>query len=86
MQLFEFIFLDQSPKSNAWEKSDRAAMGKILKPLARRAEKYQKPLALLLFPEGTLFSSITQPKSAKYAEKIGVVSVVVARHRTFTAN
>lgn len=32
------------------------------------------PFALLLFPEGTLFASDTQPNSDAFARKAGVVS------------
>lgn len=71
MQLFEFIFLSQSP--GLWDQ-ERHSIGIRIKSLARRAEKYQTSLAILLYPEGTLFSGLTKPKSAKYAEKMGIVS------------
>jgi len=38
---------------------------------ARRSKADGSPFALLVFPEGTLFSRLTQPKSAAYAEKVG---------------
>lgn len=47
--------------------------GNNLKSLARRANKYRKSLALLIFPEGTLVSALTKPKSAKYADKMNIV-------------
>lgn len=52
-------------------------MGNTLKPLARRAAKYKKALVLLIFPEGTLFSRLTQPKSDRYAEKLNIVSSIL---------
>ena len=39
---------------------------------ARRAHRDGSPFALLLFPEGTLLSQLTQPKSTAYANRIGV--------------
>lgn len=48
MQLWDFIFL-----SGSWE-SDQEKTGKTLTTLGRRSTKHEKPLALLLYPEGTL--------------------------------
>jgi lysocardiolipin and lysophospholipid acyltransferase len=67
MRLWSFIFLDK------WE-TDRKPVGEAINALGRRATKHQRKLALLLYPEGTLVSALTRPGSAKYAEKMGIVS------------
>lgn len=69
MRLWKFIFLKN------WEE-DRVPTGEALGQLGRRAVKHQRKLALLLYPEGTLVSALTRPKSKAYAEKKGVVSFV----------
>lgn len=37
------------------------------------------PLWLMIFPEGTIASDEERPKSSKYAEREGIVSLVRAR-------
>ncbi|KAL8292812.1 hypothetical protein RQP46_000506 [Phenoliferia psychrophenolica] len=66
MRLWKFIFL-----SGSWE-SDQAKTGDTLTTLGRRATKHDKSLSLLLYPEGTLVSVLTRPKSKKFAEKLGI--------------
>lgn len=48
-------------------------MGNGLHELGRRATKHDRPLTLLVYPEGTLVSKLTRPKSAAYAAKINQV-------------
>lgn len=67
MILWNFLFLSQN-----WE-IDQGPIGIHLDTLGRRATKHDKNLAVLIYPEGTLVSALTRPKSAKYAEKIKVV-------------
>lgn len=67
MRLWHFIFLSN------WS-SDRQPTGETLFELGRRATRHKRPLSLLVYPEGTLVSALTRPKSAAYAEKLGVVS------------
>jgi 1-acyl-sn-glycerol-3-phosphate acyltransferase len=67
MQIFKFIFLARS-----WA-SDRNQLASHLSALGQQAEREDKPLTLLLYPEGTLVSKDTRPISRKFAEKIGVV-------------
>jgi lysocardiolipin and lysophospholipid acyltransferase len=69
MRLWKFIFLKN------WE-VDRVPTGEALGQLGRRAVKHQRKLAVLIYPEGTLVSALTRPKSKAYAEKRGVVSRV----------
>ncbi|GAA5934190.1 hypothetical protein JCM10213_003724 [Rhodosporidiobolus nylandii] len=62
MQLFNFCFISKTKtlgKSNLYRTAEQAI---------RRNEPYQA----LLFPEGTLYSALTRPKSAKYAESLGI--------------
>lgn len=74
MQFFDFIFLERS-----WA-VDRLNLTSHLSALAahhlttttERAED-DEPLALIIFPEGTLVSENTVPVSQKYAEKMGLV-------------
>jgi len=66
MQIFKFIFLARS-----WA-SDRNQLASRLSALGQQAEREDKPLTLLLYPEGTLVSKDTRPISRKFAEKIGV--------------
>lgn len=68
MQLFNFIFLSRS-----WA-SDRVRLASGLVALGKRAEEEDKPLCLILYPEGTLVSEQTRPTSKKFADKIGIVS------------
>jgi len=66
MQFFHFIFLARS-----WA-SDRLVLSEKLSRLAARAQLRATPLALMIFPEGTLVSKDTRPVSKKYAEKTGI--------------
>jgi hypothetical protein len=68
MQFFNFIFLARS-----WA-SDRVQLASDLSALGRQAEQQDKPLTLILYPEGTLVSKDTRPISKKYADKLGIVS------------
>lgn len=69
MQCYHFIFLARS-----WV-SDRFIVSDQLSRLAARAQLQSTPLALMIFPEGTLVSKDTRPISKKYAEKIGVADM-----------
>ena len=69
MQFFKFIFLARS-----WA-SDRRQLAVDLASLGREAEREGKPLCFILYPEGTLVSKDTRPRSKKYADKIGIVSL-----------
>lgn len=69
MQFFDFIFLAQS-----WA-SDRVHLAAHLSAIGRSAEREDKPLTLVLYPEGTLVSQDTRPKSKKYADKMGIVRI-----------
>jgi 1-acyl-sn-glycerol-3-phosphate acyltransferase len=62
MQFFGFYFIDRS-------NSDEASLGKFLRGLGRAQNG---KLLLLIFPEGTLVSKLTRPKSAAFAEKEGI--------------
>ncbi|PPQ72722.1 hypothetical protein CVT26_003017 [Gymnopilus dilepis] len=66
MQFFNFIFLARS-----WA-SDRQQLARDLASLGREAEREGKPFCFILYPEGTLVSKDTRPKSKKYAEKMGI--------------
>ncbi|KAF4622983.1 hypothetical protein D9613_001976 [Agrocybe pediades] len=66
MQFFNFIFLARS-----WA-SDRKQLATDLASLGREAEREGKPLCFILYPEGTLVSKDTRPRSKKYAEKMGI--------------
>lgn len=66
MQLFGFAFVG---KSAPLQKAG------IIK-FAKKTVAYGRPFALLLFPEGTLFSRLTRPKSASFAATSGVVSIL----------
>ena len=68
MQFFKFIFLARS-----WA-SDRQQLAVDLASLGREAEREGKPLCFMLYPEGTLVSKDTRPRSKKYADKMGIVS------------
>ncbi|GAA5985407.1 hypothetical protein JCM11641_000147 [Rhodosporidiobolus odoratus] len=62
MQLFHFCFIDKKKtlgRSNLYR-------------TAAAAVKRDEPYQALLFPEGTLYSVLTRPKSAKYAESLGI--------------
>ena len=67
MQFFNFIFLARS-----WA-SDRQELAVALASLGREAERDGKPLCFMLYPEGTLVSKDTRPRSKKYADKMGIV-------------
>ncbi|KAK4055733.1 hypothetical protein OIV83_000279 [Microbotryomycetes sp. JL201] len=58
MQLFQFIFVD---KKHALQE------GGLLQ-VAENAVAWNRPFQLLLFPEGTLVSRLTRPKSASFAK------------------
>ncbi|KAF8591904.1 acyltransferase-domain-containing protein [Ramaria rubella] len=66
MQIYHFIFL-----ARAWA-SDRLLLSDKLSRLATRAQLRSTPLALMIFPEGTLVSKDTRPISKKFAEKLGI--------------
>ncbi|KAF8973757.1 acyltransferase-domain-containing protein [Flammula alnicola] len=66
MQFFKFIFLARS-----WA-SDRQQLAVDLASLGREAEREGKPLCFILYPEGTLVSKNTRPRSKKYADKMGI--------------
>lgn len=66
MQIFNFIFLERS-----WA-HDRVHFSQKLAEIGKRAEHTDQPLALFLFPEGTLVSKATRPPSKKYAMKLGI--------------
>ncbi|GAA5848846.1 hypothetical protein JCM9279_002962 [Rhodotorula babjevae] len=63
MQLFRFCFINNTTKP--LDKSN-------LVPVAREAKRRGEPYQCLLFPEGTLYSKLTRPKSRAYAEKVGI--------------
>lgn len=65
--MYHFIFLSRS-----WA-SDRNELTRKLARTAIRARSLGTPLALLIFPEGTLVSNDTRPVSRKFAEKTDVV-------------
>jgi 1-acyl-sn-glycerol-3-phosphate acyltransferase len=65
MQLFQFAFVDKKRKLH------KTGIYKYAKQTIANAE----PFALLLFPEGTLFSRLTRPKSSAFAATSGVVSL-----------
>ncbi|GAA6029625.1 hypothetical protein JCM8097_000969 [Rhodosporidiobolus ruineniae] len=67
MQLFNFCFIDNKKKTLA-----RSSLHRTAELIRSRLEPYQA----LIFPEGTLYSTLTQPKSAAYAEKIGIPNAV----------
>lgn len=67
MQFFNFIFLARS-----WA-SDRIELATRLSQLGQQVETEDKPLTLLLYPEGTLVSKNTRPISKKFADKMGIV-------------
>jgi 1-acyl-sn-glycerol-3-phosphate acyltransferase len=72
MQFFNFIFLARS-----WA-SDRVQLASQLSLLGRQAEQKNRPLSLILYPEGTLVSENTRPISKKFADKIGIVRLPAA--------
>ena len=67
MQFFNFIFLARS-----WA-SDRIELATRLSQLGQQVETEDKPLTLILYPEGTLVSKDTRPISKKFADKMGIV-------------
>ncbi|TFK40968.1 acyltransferase-domain-containing protein [Crucibulum laeve] len=66
MQFFNFIFLARS-----WA-SDRLQLASRLASLGKEAEKENRPLCFMLYPEGTLISKDTRPISQKFATKMGI--------------
>ncbi|KAM0788721.1 hypothetical protein ACM66B_002814 [Microbotryomycetes sp. NB124-2] len=62
MQLFQFVFLD---------KKHTLQQGGLLQ-VAENAVAWNRPFQLLLFPEGTLVSRLTRPKSASFAKTSGI--------------
>jgi 1-acyl-sn-glycerol-3-phosphate acyltransferase len=70
MQFFDFIFLARS-----WA-ADKLQLSRHLSRIGRMAEKTDKPLTLILYPEGTLVSKDTRPISKKFADKMGMVSLI----------
>ncbi|KAF8528136.1 acyltransferase-domain-containing protein [Hysterangium stoloniferum] len=66
MQCFHFIFLARS-----WA-SDKLQLSEKLSKLAARAQLQSSPLALMIFPEGTLVSKLTRPISKKFSDKNGI--------------
>ena len=64
MQFFGFVFIDKRKKL---QKSNVVSV-------AAQALEDGTPHALLIFPEGTLFSRLTRPKSDAFASTCGVVS------------
>ena len=71
MQLYNFIFLARS-----WA-SDRVQLASDLASLGKQAEEEDNPLCFVLYPEGTLVSKNTRPISKKFADKNGIVSVLI---------
>ncbi|BGP38918.1 hypothetical protein JCM10449v2_002856 [Rhodotorula kratochvilovae] len=63
MQLFRFCFINNSTKPLS-----ASNLARVAADAARRDEPYQ----CLLFPEGTLYSPLTRPKSKAFAEKEGI--------------
>lgn len=70
MQFFNFIFLARS-----WA-SDRIELATHLSKLGQQAETEDKPLTLIIYPEGTLVSKDTRPISKKFADKMGIVRCI----------
>lgn len=66
MQFFDFIFLAQS-----WA-SDRKLLASSLATLGKEAQRENKPFVFLLYPEGTLVTENTRPRSKKFADKMGI--------------
>ena len=64
MQLFHFCFIGK----------DRPLTKSNLFSTALWRRNRNEPYQCLLFPEGTLYSGQTQPRSAAFAEKLGIVS------------
>jgi len=74
MQFFNFIFLERSWAADRLNLTSRlsALAAHHMTTTTERAED-DEPLALIIFPEGTLVSQDTVPISQKYAEKMGLV-------------
>ncbi|EJC98701.1 acyltransferase-domain-containing protein [Fomitiporia mediterranea MF3/22] len=66
MQIFRFIFLARS-----WA-SDKHYLVSRLAKLGRKAQLEDTPLAIIIYPEGTVPSKNTRPISKKYADKMGI--------------
>ncbi|GAA6050014.1 hypothetical protein JCM3770_001914 [Rhodotorula araucariae] len=63
MQLFHFCFINNTTKPLS-----SSNLARVAADAARRGEPYQ----CLLFPEGTLYSPLTRPKSKAFADKEGI--------------
>lgn len=74
MQFFKFIFLARS-----WA-SDKQQLATSLASLGKDAEREGKPLCFIVYPEGTLVSKDTRPKSKKFADKMGIVRHLLPEH------
>ncbi|GAA5864356.1 hypothetical protein JCM1840_006756 [Sporobolomyces johnsonii] len=70
MQLFRFIFISKTKTLAA------SSLYSTAQDAVRRDEPYQ----LLLFPEGTLYSAMTRPKSKAYAEALGIPDTTHVLH------
>lgn len=70
MQVYRFIFLARN-----WALDKHYLVSKLAK-VGRKAEEEHMPLALIIYPEGTLVSKDTRPVSKKYADKMGIVSAL----------
>ncbi|KAH9946827.1 acyltransferase-domain-containing protein [Amylocystis lapponica] len=70
MQFFNFIFLARS-----WA-ADRLLLVSSLAWLGRRAQQDDTPMTFVLYPEGTVVSNDTRPRSKSYAEKLGIPDMV----------
>ncbi|CAO1616556.1 unnamed protein product [Jaminaea pallidilutea] len=78
MQWFDFIFLARD-----WLR-DRVTFADKLSKLARISRAKSDPLTYIIFPEGTLVSKDTRPKSKKYADSVGIpdfVNTIVPKTR-----
>jgi 1-acyl-sn-glycerol-3-phosphate acyltransferase len=72
MHFFKFIFLARN-----WEQ-DRKRLARHLAKLGQEAKEDNLPFSFLFFPEGTVVSKLTRPKSKKFAEREGVVRNTVS--------
>jgi hypothetical protein len=80
MQFFRFIFLARS-----WV-TDRLQLDRQLSKLGQQAQQEDRPLSLVIYPEGTLVSDQTKPISKKYADKLGIVSRCSSRSVVMVEN
>ena len=70
MQFYNFIFL-----ARPWASARRYLVNRLAW-LGQRTHEQDVPLTFILYPEGTLVSPLTRPISKRYADKIGIVSVL----------